>query len=37
MEFVIGLNGKKQEWEAMVLIPFIDEMGIGGCGVDPLH
>ena len=35
------------EWEAVVLIPFIDEVGrregeggeagMGGCGVDPLH
>ena len=41
-----GREGK-QEWEAVVLIPFIDEVGrregeggeagMGGCGVDPLH
>ena len=27
MEFVTDLNGKQQEWEAVVLIPFIDEVG----------
>jgi 5'-3' exoribonuclease 1 len=25
-EFKTDLNGKKQEWEALVLIPFIDEV-----------
>lgn len=25
VEFLTDLNGKKQEWEAVVLIPFIDE------------
>jgi 5'-3' exoribonuclease 1 len=25
-EFKTDLNGKKQEWEAVVLIPFIDEV-----------
>ena len=24
--FTTDLNGKKQEWEAVVLIPFIDEV-----------
>ena len=47
MEFATDLNGKQQEWEAVELIPFIDEVGsregegeeagMGGCGVDPLH
>ena len=47
VEFVTDLNGKQQEWEAVVLIPFIDEVGrregeggeagIGDSGVDPLH
>lgn len=26
MDFETDLNGKKQEWEAVVLIPFIDEV-----------
>ena len=26
--FETDLNGKKQEWEAVVLIPFIDEVGV---------
>lgn len=25
-EFETDLNGKKQEWEAVVLVPFIDEV-----------
>ena len=25
-DFKTDLNGKKQEWEAVVLIPFIDEV-----------
>lgn len=25
-EFKTDLNGKQQEWEAVVLIPFIDEV-----------
>lgn len=25
LDFKTDLNGKKQEWEAVVLIPFIDE------------
>lgn len=25
-DFETDLNGKKQEWEAIVLIPFIDEV-----------
>ena len=29
LEFNTDLNGKKQDWEAVVLIPFIDEV----CGV----
>lgn len=24
-DFALDLNGKKQDWEAIVLIPFIDE------------
>jgi 5'-3' exoribonuclease 1 len=24
-DFELDLNGKKQDWEAIVLIPFIDE------------
>ena len=24
-DFSLDLNGKKQDWEAIVLIPFIDE------------
>jgi len=24
-DFQLDLNGKKQDWEAVVLIPFIDE------------
>lgn len=27
-EFDLDLNGKLQEWEAVVLIPFIDEVNI---------
>ena len=27
MEFVTDLNGEQQEWEAVVLFPFIDEVG----------
>ena len=27
MEFATDLNGKQHEWEAMVLVPFIDEVG----------
>ena len=27
-EFLTDLNGKQQEWEAVVLIPFIDEVRI---------
>ena len=27
VEFATDLNGKQQEWEAVVLIPFIDEVG----------
>lgn len=26
MDFQTDLNGKKQEWEAVVLVPFIDEV-----------
>ena len=26
LDFSIDLNGKRQEWEAVVLIPFIDEV-----------
>lgn len=26
-EFRTDLNGKQQDWEAVVLIPFIDEVG----------
>lgn len=26
-DFQTDLNGKKQEWEAVVLVPFIDEVG----------
>ena len=26
LKFSIDLNGKRQEWEAVVLIPFIDEV-----------
>ena len=47
VEFATDLNGKQQEWEAVVLIPFIDEVGrregeggeagMGDCGVDPFH
>ena len=25
-DFELDLNGKQQEWEAVVLIPFIDEV-----------
>lgn len=25
-EFMTDLNGKQQEWEAVVLVPFIDEV-----------
>ena len=28
VNFKTDLNGKQQEWEAVVLIPFIDEVGI---------
>ena len=28
LEFKTDLNGKKQEWEAVVLIPFIDEKNL---------
>ena len=28
-EFEADLNGKMQEWEAVVLIPFIDEVSQG--------
>lgn len=27
-DFKTDLNGKQQEWEAVVLIPFIDEVSI---------
>lgn len=27
-DFTTDLNGKRQEWEAVVLIPFIDEVRI---------
>lgn len=27
VDFQTDLNGKQQEWEAVVLIPFIDEVG----------
>lgn len=27
-DFRTDLNGKQQEWEAVVLIPFIDEVNI---------
>lgn len=27
-DFETDMNGKKQEWEAVVLIPFIDEVSI---------
>ena len=27
-DFSTDLNGKKQEWEAVVIIPFIDEVRI---------
>jgi len=26
LDFSMDLNGKRQEWEAVVLIPFIDEV-----------
>lgn len=26
LDFKMDLNGKQQEWEAVVLIPFIDEV-----------
>lgn len=29
VDFETDLNGKKQEWEAVVLIPFIDEVIVG--------
>lgn len=29
LEFSTDLNGKLQEWEAVVLIPFINEVCIG--------
>lgn len=28
VNFKTDLNGKQQEWEAVVLIPFIDEVGL---------
>lgn len=28
VDFETDLNGKKQDWEAVVLIPFIDEVGL---------
>lgn len=28
LEFNTDLNGKRQDWEAVVLIPFIDEVGV---------
>ena len=31
VNFKTDLNGKQQEWEAVVLIPFIDEVGL------PMH
>ena len=30
LEFRTDLNGKKNDWEAVVLIPFIDEVSITG-------
>lgn len=27
-DFQTDLNGKKQEWEAVVLVPFIDEVSV---------
>lgn len=34
VDFDTDLNGKKQEWEAVVLIPFIDEVCSVTVGVD---
>lgn len=32
LDFKTDLNGKQQEWEAVVLIPFIDEVNyFGAC------
>lgn len=28
MDFQTDLNGKQQEWEAVVLVPFIDEVSL---------
>ena len=43
-EFEADLNGKMQEWEAVVLIPFIDEVSlgredarVGGGGAHPIY
>ena len=34
VNFKTDLNGKQQEWEAVVLIPFIDEVCLFCCIVD---
>lgn len=31
LDFKTDLNGKQQEWEAVVLIPFIDEVHTHTC------
>ena len=37
VDFKTDLNGKQQEWEAVVLIPFIDEVCFTVCIVHVLH
>ena len=39
VDFETDLNGKMQDWEAVVLIPFIEEVGVnnGAVNIDCLH
>lgn len=37
VNFKTDLNGKQQEWEAVVLIPFIDEVGLPMQSVVLMH
>ena len=34
VDFETDLNGKMQDWEAVVLIPFIEEVGVNNGAVN---